>query len=181
MSYLGTVDRFADTGKLVATMTAAALVAPAAGVAGNAAEAAVGGALRKPIGQLSGKAAEAAKAGVLPRVAQDFLTFVKEANPIEHLGDLLAHQVKVRELPALLESVAVEFAAEAREQLEMVWRERYFEPLETELEDLQYQLEAVARERRAANEDRGRRLRALANDRARLGELQAEDIASATA
>ena len=150
LSDLQQITKYRDTLVTVVTAVVVAAVSSGAGLAANAGEAAVGGGVDV--------AARSAARSVAVRAAGRVLTVIgqviKDINPIEFVGDVVADSLRkgkaIRELQNLMSRTALSVTGQVRQDVVV----NVLEPLERELKACQKSVVEVRRERMEAT-DRG--------------------------
>ena len=180
---LGNIDRFRDLSVMAVTAVATAYFCPGAGVSANAGEAAAGAA-----GQQAAKAgakaaaARAAKAAATvageaakkPSFFTKFLggvaTIIKEINPLETVGDIVAEKFKASSFDEVARWSAWSIADRVVADLAAPYRQEVIAPLRIRMEEVKRGLE---KQRQLRHEDAERIRKVHAEMKAAVEELRA--------
>lgn len=116
-SSLQSIDKYKDFSIMIGTSVLLAWIMPAAGVAGNAGEAAVGAGgkvaaseMAKVGAQAGATAAKAAEASTVAKVLGVVGNIIKEANPLEHIGSMVSTKIKESSFTSLAANYASSIA-----------------------------------------------------------------------
>lgn len=124
----------------VATAVAVAAICPAVGVAGNAAEAAAGGAVKVA-------AANAAKSGAVKaffgRVATGLATVVNDINPLEYVGSVIARKVKESSFESMVASKSKMISESVVDAVKQDFYRDIISPIENSLAEEMKALETI--------------------------------------
>ena len=160
-SVLTNIDRYRDLSVMVATSLATAYVCPGAGTAANAGEAAAGA-----VGQQAAKAGAAARAAksaaktvaeeaakkpsFLTKALGGIATIIKEINPLETVGDIVAEKFKSSSFDDVVRSSARSIADRVVADLAAPYRQEVIAPLRVRMEEVKRGLE---KQRQLRHED----------------------------
>lgn len=180
---LGNIDRFRDLSVMAVTSVATAYFCPGAGLAANAGEAAAGAA-----GQQAAKAgakaaaARAAKAAAktvageaakkpsfFTKVLGEVATIIKEINPLETVGDIVAEKFKSSSFDEVARSSAWSIADRVVADLADPYRQEVIAPLRIRMEEVKRGLE---KQRRLRHEDAERIRKVHAEMQSEIEELR---------
>lgn len=120
-----TIDNVRDMSVMALTAAATAWFAPGASAAANAAEATAGAAAQGAAKEAAKSAVKAAAAGAGKKAAGSFLskvvgcigTVIKDINPLEYIGDLVASRLKGSSFDDMARSISASVAAHVMENL----------------------------------------------------------------
>lgn len=170
---LNHINRSAELGKTLATAAITAWVIPGAGPSKDAMQAG-GGAAGRSIAakgaQKAGKevAKKASKRTAMKSILTNFLEMVDEINPINYAGDLIAEQIKLKTVDNMLAGIIGQTVTHAGKILEDHFESEIFSGIESQLTELNADLEAVAKERRTNLDTRSGRQKQIDEEIGRL-------------
>ena len=150
---LSTVERVRDITVQVATSALLAAACPAAGVAGNAAEA--GGALAAQ--KIAKKAAQTAttvtKGETFRRLLGGIGKIIKDINPMEPIGDLIAARTKDGKFETFARQTSRRIAGNLVESLDKPYQEQVIRPVAEKIQEAERAIDALRSQDAQALED----------------------------
>ena len=140
LSRLKTIEQIKDLGVTVGTAVVTAWAAPAASLAGNAAEATAGAMIQK------GAKNAAKAAGKVSKVSKFFGVVgqvLKDINPLEQVGSLIGFYAGKNALENLVSEKSAAIALQVTSSLEEPYQNDVIEPLLSQLEEEQKTLQKI--------------------------------------
>lgn len=139
---LATVERVRDITVQASTSVLLAAACPAAGVAGNVAEAGGAVAVQKAATAAT-VAGKAAKSGMFRRILGSVGKVVKDINPLEQIGDMVALKVKNGKFEALARQTSGQVAGTLMEMLDEPYQEAVIRPVTEKLQESERGIDAL--------------------------------------
>lgn len=127
---LNRIDKVKDVSVTIATTVATACFLPGAGATANAAEGAAGAAVKVGAANAAkGAAVSAAEKSVGSKIIGALGTIIRDINPLEHVGTLVASQVKGSTFNSYVNTTAICIANNVMNSLKQAYTKEILEPI----------------------------------------------------
>lgn len=127
---LNRIDKVKDVGVTIATTAVTAWILPGAGVAANAAEGTAGAAVKVGAANAAkGAAVSVAEKSVGSKIIGALGTIIRDINPLEHVGTLVASQVKCSTFNSYVNTTAICIANNVMNSLKQAYTKEILEPI----------------------------------------------------